>query len=338
MGSRSAAGLAGRRRSVAELLQAAREGDRGALGRLLSVLERGGEPARQLGRLVFPLCSGPDLLAGLTGPPGSGKSTIANGLVREIRGSGRSVGVLAVDPSSPLTGGAFLGDRVRMQEHATDPQVFVRSMASRGSSGGLSLAAPGAVRLMAAAGLGVVLLETVGVGQLELEVAQEADTTVLVVAPGWGDEVQAGKAGLLEVADILVVNKADLPGAQAARRDLEQALDMAQAGSSEGSWRPPVLLASAAEGEGIGELWAAIEEHGQMLDQTGERRRRRELQLLSELKRLTRCLLEANLDALENGEAFRAVRADLLARRLDPYDAADRILAALGAQADKAST
>ena len=191
----------------------------------MSLVERGGAEARDVGRLATPT-AGDAYTVGITGAPGSGKSTLTSAIVGEVRTTGAEVAVLAIDPSSPFTGGAILGDRVRMQDHATDPGVFIRSMATRGHLGGLALATPEAVRLLDALGWRLILVETVGVGQVEVEVAGKADTTVVVVNPGWGDSVQANKAGLMEVADIFVINKADRPGADATRRDLEQMLDL----------------------------------------------------------------------------------------------------------------
>lgn len=209
--------------SPAELYDAALGGDRTAIARLLSLIERGGDDAREVGRLAAP-AAGEAYTVGITGAPGSGKSTLTSSLVGHVRAEGAEVAVLAIDPSSPFTGGAILGDRVRMQDHATDPGVFIRSMATRGHLGGLALATPEAVRLLDALGRRLILIETVGVGQVEVEVAGKADTTIVVVNPGWGDSVQANKAGLMEVADIFVINKADRAGAGETRRDLEQML------------------------------------------------------------------------------------------------------------------
>jgi LAO/AO transport system kinase len=245
-------------RDPESLYRAAREGDRTALGRLLSVVERGGPPARTVGRLTF-AAGQPDHVVGITGAPGAGKSTLTDRLIgAALISPGRPVGVLAVDPSSPFSGGAILGDRIRMQGHALDPDVFVRSMATRGHLGGLALAAPEAIRALAACGRPMVLVETVGVGQVEVEIAGAADTTVVVVNPGWGDAVQAAKAGLLEVADVFAVNKADRPGAEETCRDLEAMLDM---NMTMGEWRPPVLACVASTGAGVDELWAAVGDH-----------------------------------------------------------------------------
>src|SRR3954468_704185 len=257
--------MAGRNRPVAELFGAACDGDRAALARLLSLIERGGDEAREVARLAHPR-SGNAYLVGLTGAPGSGKSTLTSATIAHLRGQQTEVAVLAIDPSSPFTGGAILGDRVRMQDHATDPGVFIRSMATRGHLGGLSLATPEAARLLDAVGRPWIIVETVGVGQVEVEIAGKADTTVVVVNPGWGDSVQANKAGLMEIADVFVINKADRAGVRDTRNDLEQMLDLTE---SAGGWRPPVLETVAASGVGVAAVWAAVAEHRDWLSGAG---------------------------------------------------------------------
>ena len=311
------------------MLPAAREGDRAALARLLSLVERGGEGAREVGRLTHG--QGDDAYTvGLTGAPGAGKSTLTNALVRVVRGRGDRVAVLAIDPSSPFTGGAILGDRVRMGDHATDDDVFIRSMATRGHLGGLAVATPEAVRVLTAAGFPWVLVETVGVGQVEVEVAGHADTTVVVVNPGWGDAVQANKAGLLEVADVFVVNKADRPGAAETIRDLDRMLDLAGAGHTPGSWRAPVVAttATSATGEGVDEVWDAVLAHrSHLLAGSGERlAERRSTRAADEVTRLVAArLLERARVA--TGSARGAELAAAVARGdLDPYTAADELL------------
>jgi len=290
---------------------------------LLSLIERGGDLARRVGELTFAPSRAVDHVVGITGAPGAGKSTLTDRLIGAARADGGQVGVLAIDPSSPFSGGAILGDRIRMQGHALDEGVFIRSMATRGSQGGLALAAPEAIRVLAAVGMNLVLVETVGVGQVEVEVAGEADTTLVVVTPGWGDSVQASKAGLLEVADIFVVNKADRDGAAETRRDLENMLDINPA---MGDWRPPVLLTSAATGAGIDALWSAVIEHRAHLEATGDLAIRRDRRLVDEMGRILVHLVERDVRALEGSEGFEAVKAELLGRRLDPYQAAARLL------------
>jgi LAO/AO transport system kinase len=304
------------------LFDAARAGDRGALARLLSMVERGGPEARQVDRLSHPLGGGATTV-GITGAPGAGKSTLTSALVRVMRAEDRTVAVLAVDPSSPFTGGAILGDRVRMGEHALDDDVFIRSMATRGHLGGLSLAVPEAVRLLDAVGLPWVLLETVGVGQVEVEVAGEADTTVVVVNPGWGDAVQANKAGLMEIADVFVVNKADRVGAADTVADLERMLSL-RAGTD--GWRPPVVATVATTGEGVPELWSALGEHAAWAASSGELERRRQARMESELRRILTARLLQRATELAEGRAYDDALAAVLGRRLDPWSAADTLL------------
>ncbi len=304
----------------AELLELARSGDRGALARLLSVVERGGPEARALGRLTHPLGGGA-YTVGITGAPGAGKSTLTNALLGRIRADGDAVAVLAIDPSSPFSGGAILGDRVRMQDHTGDTGTFIRSMATRGHLGGLSLATLEAIRALDAAGWPWVIVETVGVGQVEVEVAGAADTTVVVVNPGWGDAVQANKAGLLEIADIFVINKADRPGAAEARRDLERMLDLTRPSD----WRPPILATTAATGEGVDGLWAAIREHRDHLCGTGQLESRRGARVAAELTEIVAALLRARAKTAAAGR-LDALAAEVATRRLDPWSAAEQLL------------
>ena len=234
----------------------------------------------------------PARVIGLTGAPGAGKSTVTGALVAGFLARGATVAVLAIDPSSPFSGGALLGDRVRMQGHATEPGVFIRSMGSRGRLGGLSAAAPQAIRILQAAGYRVILVETVGVGQAEVEIASAADTTVVLVVPGMGDSVQAAKAGVLEVADVLVVNKADRPDTQAAVRDLRAMVALAPAG-----WRPPIVTTVATANEGIDDLLVELDRHNAWLDESGERTRRRLARARDEVTALAFGQLAARLAA-----------------------------------------
>lgn len=314
-----------RNRDPEALVAAAVAGDRAAVARLLSLVERGGVPAQEVGRLTYPL-GGRAYSIGITGAPGSGKSTLTNRLVEVVRKTGAEVGVLAVDPSSPFTGGAILGDRVRMQDHALDAGVYIRSMATRGHLGGLALATPQAIRVLDAAGLPVVFVETVGVGQVEVEIAAAADTTVVVVNPGWGDAVQANKAGLLEIADVFVINKADRPGARQTRQDLEEALDYA----TRDRHRPPIVETMAASGDGVAQLWEAVEGHRSLLKATGELGARRERRIDEELREIVTRRLEQRADALCRGEGFAELRRAVLDRRLDPYSAAEILLGRSG--------
>jgi LAO/AO transport system kinase len=258
----------------------------------------------------------------MTGAPGSGKSTLTDKLIGLVRGSGEEVGVLAIDPSSPFSGGAILGDRVRMQDHATDEGVFIRSMATRGHLGGLSLATPQAVRILDAAGKPWIIIETVGVGQVEVEVAGAADTTVVVVNPRWGDGVQANKAGLLEIADVLVVNKADRDGAPDTVRDLEMMLELA----GDRDWRPPIVQTVAIDSRGVDDLWRAVLDHRAYLEADGRLERRRDERLRDELRAIVHERLRAGAEERCHGERFDRLVAQVAARKLDPYAAADELL------------
>jgi LAO/AO transport system kinase len=258
----------------------------------------------------------------MTGAPGSGKSTLTDKLIGLVRGSGEEVGVLAIDPSSPFSGGAILGDRIRMQDHATDEGVFIRSMATRGHLGGLSLATPQAVRILDAAGKPWIIIETVGVGQVEVEVAGAADTTVVVVNPRWGDGVQANKAGLLEIADVLVVNKADRDGAADTVRDLEMMLELA----GDRDWRPPIVQTVATDNRGVDDLWRAVLDHRAYLEADGRLERRRDERLREELRAIVHERLRAGAEERCHGERFDRLVAQVAARQLDPYAAADELL------------
>lgn len=307
-----------------QLFAAAVAGERRPLARLLSTIERGGDGARHIGKLAFPH-AGSGYTVGITGAPGAGKSTLTSALVGEVRGDELPVAVLAIDPSSPFTGGAILGDRVRMQDHALDPSVFIRSMATRGHLGGLALAAPAAVRMLEAAGRPWILLETVGVGQVEVEIVGAADTTVVVVNPGWGDSVQANKAGLMEIADIFVINKSDRAGADDTRRDLEHMLDLSGLGH-DGRWRPPIVSTVAHQPSGVDALWSAIGDHRSFIEENGELERRRTARIEEELERILRARIEAMVDETKGTGAFTAARDDVLARRIDPWEAASTLL------------
>ena len=311
--------------SVGDLFEAARSGDRGALARLLSLIERGGTQAREVSRLAYTL-SGQGYTVGLTGAPGAGKSTLTSSIIRHLRAQQLEVAVLAVDPSSPFTGGAILGDRVRMQDHATDPGVFIRSMASRGHLGGLSLATPEAARLLDAVGRHLILIETVGVGQVEVEIAGKADTTVVVVNPGWGDSVQANKAGLMEIADVFVINKSDRPGVDDTRRDLEQMLELGDLAPD--AWRPPILPVVATEHSGVDELWAAVLQHRAFIEANGELARRREFRLGEELREIVARRLEQRARDLTGDERWAELQSQVVKRTIDPWSAADEMLKA----------
>jgi LAO/AO transport system kinase len=304
-------------RSPDALLTAARDGDRAALGRQLTLVERGDAPAVPADDASYTV--------GITGAPGAGKSTLTAALIGHLRAAGTPVAVLAIDPSSPFTGGAILGDRVRMQHHSTDSGVYIRSMATRGHLGGLSLAAPAALRVLGAAGYPIVLVETVGVGQVEVEVAAKADTTVVVVNPGWGDEIQAAKAGLLEIADVFVVNKADRQGAADTQADLERML-MLGPSTDAAAWLPPVVPTVATNCDGVAELWAAVEQHRAAMTASGELDRRRRHRRAEELRQAVRALLEARARDLAGDQRWAEIEAQVQAGTLDPRAAAAQLL------------
>jgi LAO/AO transport system kinase len=305
------------------LIAASRAGDPRSLGRLISLVENGAPELRQVIKAIAPL-AGRAQIIGLTGAPGVGKSTVTGALVRSYREAGLRVGVLAVDPTSPFSGGALLGDRVRMQDHATDDQVYIRSMASRGHLGGLAWATPQVLRILDAAGFDIVLVETVGVGQAEVAIASLADSCLVVVAPGLGDSIQAAKAGILEIADIFVVNKSDRPGAQEVIRDLRTMLAMASYG--EDRWKPPIVSTAAASGDGISDLVAAIAAHGSWLDSSGTRARRRRDRAREEISAIALSELSQRMGGMP-GESRLAELADRVADGdLDPYAAADELI------------
>ena len=309
------------RPAPAELIAATRQGDRAALARLLSLVERGGEPARAVGRALHG-SAGDAYTVGITGAPGAGKSTLTSALIDLLRRRGERVAVLAIDPSSPFTGGAILGDRVRMGVHTLDDGVFIRSMATRGHLGGLAVAAPEAVRVLTAAGYPWVVLETVGVGQVEVDVVSQADTTVVVVNPGWGDTVQANKAGLMEIADVFVVNKADRPGAAETARDLDRMLDMVAADG----WRPPVVAATATAGEGVADVWRAVAAHREHQVATGELDARRRRRAAEEVTRLVAARLLEQARAVTAGARAGELADAGVAGDIDPWTAADELL------------
>lgn len=304
------------------LLDRATGGDRGALAKLITMAEQGGASAAAVSAATWAR-AGSAHLVGLTGAPGSGKSTLTNALCSELRSRERTVGVLAVDPTSPFSGGAILGDRIRMGDQATDEGVYVRSMASRGNLGGLALATPEAARVLDAVGYDMVVVETVGVGQVEVAVAGAADTTVVVVNPDWGDEVQAAKAGLMEVADVFVVNKADRPGSRETVRDLESMLGMRFEVSAP---RPRVIETVATAGEGVAELLDALDEHRRWLDSSGEGAARRHARARDELHAVLTAELHRRADSMVGGPRWDAALDDVLARRVDPWAAAAELL------------
>jgi LAO/AO transport system kinase len=314
--------------SPTELFDAACAGDRAALARVLSLLERGDVIAREVGRMAYKR-SGSGYTVGITGAPGAGKSTLTSAIIKHMRQQQLEVAVLAIDPSSPFTGGAILGDRVRMQDHATDPGVFIRSMATRGHLGGLSLSTPEAIRMLDAVGRDWIIVETVGVGQVEVEIAGKADTTVVVLNPGWGDSVQANKAGLMEIADVFVINKADRKGVEETRRDIEQMLELSDLPHE--AWRPPIVTTIGNTGEGVPALWDAIGEHRASIESTGELKKRRDFRLREELREIIARRLEQKAREICTGDRWDALQAQVLDRSIDPWSAADEMLRGVGA-------
>jgi LAO/AO transport system kinase len=312
-----------RRHDVPTLVARARAGDARSVARLISLVENGDPALPEVAAALAPY-AGHAQVVGLTGSPGVGKSTTTNELVRQLRAEGRRVGVLAVDPSSPFTGGAILGDRVRMQEHTVDPGVYIRSMSSRGQLGGLSAATPQAVRVLEGAGCEVILVETVGVGQAEVEIASLADTTLVLLAPGMGDAIQAVKAGVLEIADVFVINKADRPGADATYRDIQGMLGLGE--RAPGDWRPQVVRATAVRGEGIDYVVEAIGKHRAWLESSGNLQRRRERRASVEVEAIAMGTLRARIGDLREGTALSALAAAVAAGELDPYAAAEELL------------
>lgn len=337
---------------IAELINTARAQRRASIARLLSLVERGGADARIVGRLCHPL-GGHAHTIGITGAPGAGKSTLTNALCNaRVRAGAAATGsaadhtadrsadttgvdtsrvaVLAIDPSSPFTGGAILGDRIRMGEQALEESIYIRSMATRGHLGGLSLATPSAVRVLDAVGFPTVIVETVGVGQVEVEVMGTADTCVVVLNPGWGDAIQANKAGLMEIADVFVINKADRAGSGDTFADVEQMLNMRH----DDGWRPPVVSTVASTGQGVDELWGAIDGHYRWLETSGMGAIRRAQRIRNELQRIIAAQLAQRAAALGAGERFDSVADAVSHRDLDPWTAADALLDGAGLLSD----
>jgi len=304
-----------------ELAQRVLAGDRAALARAITLAQDGGESGRGLIRELYP-STGRANVIGVTGPPGAGKSTLIGALIARRREAGSTVGVLSVDPTSPFSGGAVLGDRVRLAEHFLDPGVFIRSMASRGALGGLAAAALGALLLMDAAGFDVIFLETVGVGQAEIDVVDHVDAVLLVLVPGSGDAVQALKAGVMEIPDVIAINKADHPLARVTLREVRGVLALAPPGSVE----IPALLTDALGGEGVAELDTALEAHRARLDAQGALAARRRRNLRNEVLAQAAARWRADLEERLRGDAgFEALLDEVAARRLDPLSAAERI-------------
>jgi GTPase len=312
---------------VNDLVGRARSGEPRAVARLISLVEDASPRLREVAAALAPF-SGRAKVVGLTGPPGVGKSTTTSALVTCLRKQGKRVGVLAVDPSSPFSGGALLGDRIRMQEHATDHGVFIRSMATRGHLGGLSWATPQALRVLDAAGFDVVLIETVGVGQSEVDVVALADTTVVLLAPGMGDGIQAAKAGILEIADVFVVNKADRDGAEATVRDLKNMVSMSRRGIGGASWRQPIVRTVASRLEGVDAVVEALDAHHSWLGEHGELEQRRHNRARAEVEAIALESVRASFEG-QSEEILAGLVKRVAAGELDPYTAADRLVAGI---------
>ena len=304
-----------------EIAQRVLAGDRRGVARAISMVEDASPDLPSLSEAIYPH-TGRAHTVGVTGSPGVGKSSLAAQLVRTARERGQTVAVLAIDPTSPFTGGALLGDRLRMQAHATDPGVFIRSMATRGHLGGMALAAPEALRVLDASGKDLILVETVGVGQAEVEVATATDTTLVVVSPGWGDAIQVSKAGILEIADVFVVNKADKEGADDAVRDLRNMLRM----GPKPSWSPPIIKTSTLSEEGINDLWDAIQQHREHQMSSGELDRKRNRRVVDEVESMVAFRLREQAETSLASDEGGGLVNELTARTLDPYRAAAILL------------
>lgn len=319
---------------VPALVEAARRGAPRAVARLISLVEDAHPALREVMAALAPH-TGRAHIIGITGSPGVGKSTSTNALVTVLRKQGKRVGVLAVDPSSPFSGGALLGDRVRMQDHALDPEVYIRSLASRGHLGGLSSATPQAMRVLDAAGCDVVLVETVGVGQSEVEIVGMADTTIVLLAPGMGDGIQAAKAGILEIGDLFVVNKADRDGADATVRDIRHMISLGDR-TQPHLWRPPVLKTMADRMHGVEEVVEGIEKHLAWMTEHGELERRRRARAADEIEAIVLGDLRARMGDLRDGHSIDDLAASVVAGETDPYRASDEVLTALDGTAGSA--
>ena len=307
---------------IEEIAQGVLAGDRRSIARAITIVENNTPEAQKLISSIYPH-TGKTHIIGLTGPSGSGKSTLIEKIVREYRRRGKTVGVVAVDPTSPFTGGAFLGDRIRMQELSTDPGVFIRSMATRNYPGGIAKATKDAVKILDAANNDIVMVETVGAGQSEVEIIKVAQTIVVIHAPGLGDEIQAIKAGLMEIADIFVVNKADRENADKALIDIQA---MLQLNNKEKTWKPPILKTVALTGEGVPQLIEKLEEHKQFLEKEKELRKpllKAEAELIEAIKEKA---VNSIIEELKKEGKFEEILQNILEKKIDPASAAEKLL------------
>jgi LAO/AO transport system kinase len=302
------------------LLREIRAGNHRSIAKAISLVEKGGDAAEGLIKRLFAF-TGEAHLIGITGAPGVGKSTLVDALIKEMRSHGLKVAVLAMDPSSPFSGGAILGDRIRMQEHTLDKGVFIRSMANRGHAGGLALATYDAIRVLEASGFDVVIIETVGVGQSELAIAQTADTTILVLMPAAGDDVQAIKSGIMEIGDILVINKA---GANKTKADIVSNLELSH---KEGQWQPSVILAVAPKGEGSAEIWQAAKQHKEFLVEKNVLEVRRKAKIKAEISEIVAAKARLRfLDQMSDSPESQRILTQVLERKLDTHSAANDLI------------
>ncbi len=311
--------------TLESLIQLALSGDKKAIARLITLVENDEEKAREIIRRIYPH-TGKAYVVGITGPPGSGKSTLLDKLIKLARDEGHKVGVIAIDPTSPFTGGALLGDRLRMQRHSTDPGVFIRSMATRGSLGGLAKATNDAVKVLDASGYDLIFVETVGVGQIEVDIVKTADTVVLVTVPGLGDEVQAIKAGLMEVADIFAINKADREGTEMVYLELKMALEFERDKWRQIGWEPPIVETTAFTLKGVRPLWEAIKRHRKHMEESGRLRERRAFRAREEVKTIIASTIARKVEErLAKGEAKDLIE-EVVERKLDPYSASQIVM------------
>ncbi len=310
---------------IDDLIERMLKGDRRATARLITLVENDEEKAREIVSKIYPY-TGNAYIVGITGPPGAGKSTLLDKLIKVAREEGKIVGVIAIDPTSPFTGGALLGDRIRMQRHSTDPGVFIRSMATRGSLGGLAKATNDAIKVLDAYGCDVIFVETVGVGQIEVDIVKTADTVVLVTVPGLGDDIQAIKAGLMEIADVFVINKADKEGADATYFELNLMLDLEKERWEKLGWRPPIVETVATTMRGIRELWNAIREHQTFLKESGEIERKRKFRAEEEVKTIVSGRIAKMISDRLDEEEVASLIDKIVKREIDPYSAADLVL------------